>query len=254
MEEANTLGERTLMNAVLFDNRRRLWTLLLGATLTCAGSTLAGDERSPEALRDQARALQQEIRELREAGHHDEAERLQNNLRELREDAERMQRERRRQNFDRPLPPEEVREREAMMRHLRELMAAGRREEAAELRRELARRQREMNRGAERPGPEGRLDAPAEREELGRRLEHLQIAIENLHAAGLHDLAERLNQQSMVQRERLERRAPPRAPEPPIGELREELGRVRAELEEVRAQLGELRRHIRELHRDQEGH
>jgi DNA repair exonuclease SbcCD ATPase subunit len=88
---------------------------------------------------------------------------------------------------------------------------------------------------------------------MERRLHHMEIAIENLHAAGLHDVAQRLEQQLRHHLEQMEPRARARGVEPAIDRLGEELRRVRAELEELRANLHELRQHIGELHRDREG-
>jgi len=238
------------MIAAALKTPRRLWISILGATLAVGCFSLAGDAPPPEALRERARTLEREMLELREQGHHQEAERLQGELREIREHAELMRRERPQGDPDRPLPPEQIRERQEMMRHIRELMGTGRQEEAAELRQELARREREMGRQPGRPGPPGRPDEPAPREEMERRLHHMEIAADNLHAAGLHDVAERLEQQLGQQRERMERRGPPRGVEPPIGRLGEELRRVRAELEELRANLNELRQQMGELHRE----
>jgi HPt (histidine-containing phosphotransfer) domain-containing protein len=76
-----------------------------------------------------------------------------------------------------------------------------------------------------------------EREDTERRMHHLKVAIENLHAAGMPDVAHRLEQE-------LERR---RAELPPRGPGMPGMERLGAELRELHAQLDELRRGLREV-------
>lgn len=79
------------------------------------------------------------------------------------------------------------------------------------------------------------------REEIERRVEHLRVAAENLHAAGLHDQAEMVMQQA----ERLadEGRMPPREqpgprpPEAPIQDLQRQLQQMRGQMEEMQRAL-----------------
>lgn len=228
---------------------RRFWFTLLGATLTLGCLVLAGDRPPPEALRERARALQQEIRELHANGQHEQAERLQMELREMRENAERLARARVEGDRDRPRPPEAAAEQREMIRKIRQLNAEGRQEAAAELREELARRQREQGWRAGAPQPRVGRGEPMPPEEMERRLHHLQVAIENLHAAGMPDVAERLEQEAQRRRQGL---GAGRELAAPMERLGAELGRVRAELEELRANLAELRQHIAELHRERE--
>ena len=90
-------------------------------------------------------------------------------------------------------------------------------------------------------------------EEMERRMHHLHVAIENLHAAGLHDVAERLEQELARARERQQTMAPPREMPPVVARVGEELRRMQAELEELRGQIRALREHIAELHQNREG-
>ncbi len=97
---------------------------------------------------------------------------------------------------------------------------------------------------------EGRRDErrPEPRDDVQRRIEHLKIAIDNLHAAGLHDQAERLVQE--IERlhhehgegDRPERRGdhPPDESGRAVAELREEVQRLREEMDEMRGLLHEL--------------
>ena len=98
---------------------------------------------------------------------------------------------------DRPRPEGAKREREEVFRHLNELKEAyerarkeGRAEEAERIRREAEGIKADFERRGQRPAPDA--PPPPEREEMERRMHHLRAAIENLHAAGLHEQAERL--------------------------------------------------------------
>jgi prefoldin subunit 5 len=83
---------------------------------------------------------------------------------------------------------------------------------------------------------------------LSNRLRHLNAAIDNLHAAGLHEMAERLTQEAEKMRQPFHQ-APsqppgPRGSRPPEGELaplRQEIQELRRAVEEMRRQIEELR-------------
>ena len=68
------------------------------------------------------------------------------------------------------------------------LAKAGRGDEAERVEREARKLARELERD---PDQQERRRSP-ERGDIERRLEHLRIAVDNLHAAGLHDQAEEL--------------------------------------------------------------
>lgn len=81
--------------------------------------------------------------------------------------------------------------------------------------------------------------------ELERRLQHLSVAIENLHAAGLHEPAERLTRE----REEMARQPQNRPGEGPSPDrVVEEVRRLRAEMNEVRQALRMLKGRMEELH------
>ncbi|NLS92297.1 MAG: hypothetical protein GXX96_08975 [Planctomycetaceae bacterium] len=138
-------------------------------------------------------------------------------------------------------------------------------EQRQNLVRRLAALEREL---AEVRGQLGRLVPPRDGDragpppELQVRIDHLRIALENLHAAGLHDQAEQIGQQI----ERLVGKftpgppegrgpeAPPRGPRPegrpePGGEI---IGRLRGEVEQLRRENEEIRRMMREIREAQE--
>jgi hypothetical protein len=83
---------------------------------------------------------------------------------------------------------------ERMRLRIQELLADGKDEEAANLERERNGILRELEHQAEarRGGPGEARDVCDAAE---RRLQHMRVAIDNLHAAGLHELAERVNEE-----------------------------------------------------------
>ena len=160
-------------------------------------------------------------------------------------------------------PPEELRRKIAAMRErMADLARAGKREEAARVRRDLdALRRRvgglERRRGvperlrAARPEPPRPPEGPPP-EEIERRLHHIEVAVDNLHAAGLHDVAEELARRAGEMRADLERR---RAPEPrPEGlppeamrGIEERFRAIGGAVAELREEMGRLARQVREL-------
>lgn len=131
-------------------------------------------------------------------------------------------------------------ERAEMLAKLERLRAEGRDEDAAALKERLRVLDAEMAALKARlsfpPSPRPVRPMPPEPEQRQR---HLQAAIENLHAAGLHELAERL------ERERENLLRPERAPGPElVRDLQEEVRRLRAELDELRQGLRRLNARI----------
>lgn len=103
------------------------------------------------------------------------------------------------------------------------------------------------------PGPQGQPPMQPQQQrqpqgDMGNRLNHIQVAIENLHAAGMHDAANRLAQET----ERLQRQnrdqQQPRRPGPnrrngdgDVQSLRGEIKELRQAVQELRHQLDEIR-------------
>jgi len=257
----------------------------------------------PEALMRERRELEERGREIRRQleqlpeGQTDKAHRLKAALEEIhvriRQISERFrgpERERRRRDAER-LHREEVERRihELRQEH-RELeeragdierrareLGDDRPDEAQKLRREheeirhraeqIEREVRELH--GERPL--GHRPHPGEGEELERRLHHLRVAAENLHAAGLHEQAERLmHEVERIEAEHAERGR--RRPEPPrdrerperpphpeqfervIHELRGEVHQLHREMEELRHQLRKLLERRPDRDRDRDRH
>jgi hypothetical protein len=89
------------------------------------------------------------------------------------------------------------------------------------------------------PGP-GRPEAERE-----RRLQHLSVAIDNLHAAGLHEPADRLTRERDEMARQMQN-GPGDFQDRP--ELVAEIRRLRAELDEVRQALRGLKARVEEWH------
>ena len=155
-------------------------------------------------------------------------------------------------------PRREAGDREPLMRRLEEIKAAMQRAREAGQREEVERLEREGHevlqqlgdRPGDRPRPEG------EAGEIQRRMQHLRAAIENLHAAGLHDQANALAGEA--ERWMRERGMPPGQPPRPEGRERPDLapfqaqveramGEMREQMQEMRRQMEEMRRHLQEL-------
>ncbi len=160
----------------------------------------------PAALLGEAAELERDASELKEAGRIEEARNLMRRVDDLHEQARRLRAEME-DNQDEPRGPQ------------------------AE--------------GQSRPQPEPGAQR-MNRDELERRAHHLEVAIENLHAAGLHEPAERLAEQLRHMRERLAQMTQDRPPRPEvpgeiIEELRNEVKELRQNLRQLRAELEELR-------------
>jgi len=163
----------------------------------------------------------------------------------------------------RPIPPE-MRERlqrrlEQLKEKVAELERAGNREQAERLQQEI----REIKQGlAGQPGMHA-VGPPGPREEIERRMQHVRVAVENLHAAGLHDQAERVAreaEQAILRGARREGgeqprgepgmapkpdQRPPHLPGPPQPFAGPE--GVPPAIRELAAQVQDLRRQVQEL-------
>ncbi len=214
-------------------------TLLLAGLLATLGCRGAEAPARPEQLLREAARLEVKARELKEAGRMDASEQAGREAKELRVRARGLQ--------EREGPTRAVaEERESLKRESMELRAQlerarseGRDEEAREMENHLRKLERELawrEAGArprrERQGPE------RESPEAGERIRHLKEAIAHLHAAGMHEPAERLTQQ-------LDHLRQPRIEEGPGPGLEQ----LRAEMEELRQAVRELRARIEEMSR-----
>jgi len=233
-----------------------------GAAVSILPASAAQPE--PAQLREKAQDLERKAQALKADGQPDKAMQLMQEVRELRGQAERMEPgqfpkgpiDQRRQELKRKLSNS--------MAELNELRAAGKEAEAAEAKQRVVKLQEELARlnpqpTGDKPKPrEGlapRKDAPGspkappeEMAALEQRLRHLQVAVDNLHAAGMHEPADQLAKQAEMMRQRL--RA---APSPGMRDRGQPEGnneRLRAEIEELRQAIRELRARVDELSRN----
>lgn len=146
-----------------------------------------------------------------------------------------------------PVRPAALRAQAAELeRKATELKQAGQHDEARmlmrqveELRSEFNRRRAEDDDQRRQPrGPREEADQRPNPGEIERRAHHLEIAIDNLHAAGLHEPAEHLAPQLERMRRHLAEMTPGRPGQPELP------GNV---IEDLQAQIGELHRIVRQL-------
>jgi len=212
----------------------KIHQLVLLAGMVIGLGLTADDQPNPEQLRRQARELQARAAELEKARKSDAAKAASRKARELLEVAKKIERERGggrvrakeggedrssgQREFDQWLRQQELR--------LRQLREQGKAEQAEELRRYVERVVAERRNGR-RGHPEKEGSNGQERPQ-GERARHLAVAIEHLHAAGLHELANNLARELEGEQEgprRVERDRD--RPEPGVAELREEVAHLR---------------------------
>jgi len=165
---------------------------------------------------------------------------------------------------ERPVPPPELKERARELQGLRresaELRELGRHEAAERLlakARDLEQQLRPVPPQMRVPEPERparlRPGPDPEVESLQRRVEHLAIAVENLHAAGLHEPAEKLAGELEGNRRELENlireRRPAEEMGPRFAEMAQMVRGLRAEVAELREVVGRLNARLDELER-----
>ncbi|HUT88915.1 MAG TPA: M56 family metallopeptidase [Thermoguttaceae bacterium] len=223
-------------------------------------------QREFDELAEKAHRIERELGELGD-GQDEKARELQGALAGTRERMEQVERQLAEAARDRPHretrdrePAEREREmaerqRHELARRADELMEAheraareGRPEEAERLLREAEEIRRDLERRPDRDRPDG--PPPEEREEMERRVHHVRVAVENLHAAGLHEQAEQL----AGQMERLlhGRPEPPRdrpreVDAPPRGEGRPHPEQLEGVLRELNGAIGQLNERMEAL-------
>ncbi len=184
-----------------------------------------------DELREKAKAMQREVAELAEHGHHQEAANLERKAMAILEEAERLEHHRPDQR------KAEIMEMEEQLRMLlleeRKLKeTGGSKERLADVRREVE-------------GIRDRLtlmlreshDAP--QDEVARRLEHMRIAVDHLHQAGLHDVAEHVAERAEATERELHEHQKHHG-----GDVMHEIVK---QLDELRHQVGQLRDEVNEL-------
>lgn len=240
---------------VAINQRPGALLLLLFFSLACAWPSFAAEESTPdEARRQRVAQLESKSRELKQAGKHEEARRVWEEAQDLRgsDGRERMR------------EPVEGMEREMqeLRMQIERRRAEGKDVEAGELKERLVElekrfradareRRTDMRGGASRPNSERGEGSSMGKGGPAGRERHLRIAVEHLHAAGLHDLAQRVERQAFSdtgRREGVRPREAGRVVMPssqglvPTQELRREIENLRRDLGDLRGQLEELRR------------
>lgn len=218
-----------------------LGALLAAASLTVnPGARAQSDQPPPAERRERIEGLTEKARDLKAAGRIEEAMRLMREAEELEVGSQQARR----------AASELEKQRAELRTQLEALRVEGRERDAAEVKERLA--QLERNRGRREGAREGGLRPPPPvrppgmRPEFERRLHHFDMALENLHAAGLHGIADRL----AGERERIAERL--RDGPGPKAAGQEEIERLRAEVNELRRGLQGLKQRIEELHRGDE--
>jgi flagellar biosynthesis/type III secretory pathway chaperone len=233
-------------------NRFKLATVTI-ALLAAAALVWASES---DELREKAEAMHREAAELAERGHLREAGELKEKAAALLEEAEHLERghadPRQREIAELKQLLERLHQEQE---RLREEAGAG--ERLAELRRkteqvehelhELLQPRREPHRE---PHRKPHREQPFGQDEIARRLEHMRIAVEHLHQAGLHEIAEHVAQRAeATERElhehaRREHEPTEHGPHPgpdAVHEIMKQLDALRHEVGRLRDEVNELR-------------
>ncbi len=244
--------------------RAAIVALITAASLSGVARAQAQETPQPDQQREKSRQLEEKARDLKASGRHDEARDLMNQAEALRAEAGRSE-----ENAGPEQPaPQDNRKREdlkgqhkKLLAQLEELRSAGTEPKQAEIKAQIRKIEQELARG-EPSSPGMDKDRSARRQpgkrpgqpqggggpDRERQREHLKIAIENLHAAGMHDVADRLAR-------RMEMGPQPEGPKPgapgPRGDGGPgrvgERGGPQNDVNGMRAELMELRQAIREM-------
>lgn len=146
---------------------------------------------------------------------------------------------------------------ERMRQEIERLRAEGKMDRAERLERQVQAMEERIHglkrEESDRTRPERRIPG----DELSRRVEHIRIAAENLHAAGLHDQAEAImHQAEEIMRERRDRpremrdmRPLPRDSEPAPPEHAERVEHLQQQLHELNKQMDQLREELGHIHK-----
>lgn len=236
---------------LIFNKRRQssVWlSLALGAIL--AGSVAAAEreslewERPPNEKPERAEIgqkleqLRMELRELERNNRPDEAQEVRQKIGELERQAGRGERR-----------PEMAGLEERMRRmdaRIEELRQAGKTEEADQLERERREIQEQLRTGQGREPMDFRRPRPGG-EDRERQMQHLRMAIENLHAAGMPELAQRVEREARAQMETGRPLGPREWGPGQTDRLQQLEARVADRMERLEAQVRELHEIMRDL-------
>lgn len=248
---------------------RNLLRTLVPMFLVACVATIAWSSEADE-LRAKAKAMHREAEQLTKEGRREEAEKLGRAIKELLQAADKHD-----QKSAKPAGGEieELHHRLKALAEKENALKESKNEEGlAEVRKHRAAIERELAELKEHQGRKAgvkQVDKQATKthdlpDDAARRIKHIQIAVENLHAAGLHDIAKEVAKQAEAtereirqahERATKESPAPKKAkqPEPEAkheeparkqkpetasnDELAQELKRLRAELNELREEI-----------------
>jgi hypothetical protein len=224
-------------------------TIVASIVFVASAGGVGGAESEPQDLRVKAERLRQEAEELKRDGKVGRALELRREAEELSAEAEKQQQKvARLPQRNQPRPQENRRQLEQALAEPKDLRPSGKEEKAMKMQRRVQELERTLARfdgPSTEPGgfppepPRGRnFRRPAGGEAEMQRLKHLEIAIENLHAAGMHEVAERLTQQAQGMRQNFR---------PAEGPRRQPIRRAEGELEGLRDEIRDLRQAVREL-------
>jgi hypothetical protein len=235
-------------------------TILVGLCL----ATIAQPPQSPEAMRTHADELARQAAELRAKGDHERAKTLAREAEELLKAAAAVERDE-----DQPLPDQHRLAMEAELAKLRadraRLAEQGLKNaiepidvRIADLERALGHTPSTEPKPRVKPSepkpvrpfkPQPRVATPQEIEGLERRIHHLRLAADNLHAAGLHERAKELEVQALDLERELDLLTQPepiqgneriRILEELVDDLRNEVNGLREEIRVLREQVASL--------------
>lgn len=207
----------------------------IGATIFASLATIAFAWASEsDELQAKAKAMQHEAAELAERGRGEEAEDLERKALAMLKESEHSERHR---PDRRSAEIRKMQDRLQLLRlEERELEQVGGKEErVGDVRRESERIERELHEHAH----DGHDEERGPQDEIARRLEHMRVAEEHLHHAGLHEIAEHVAERAKAtERELREHRRHHEGD--PIHEMMKQL-------EEIRHEVGRLRHEVKEL-------
>ena len=185
-----------------------------------------------DELREKAKAIQREAAELAEHGHKEEAANLKRKAVAMLEEAERLQNHRPDQR------KAAIMEMEVQLRML--LLEDRKLKETGENKERLADVRREVEVIRDKLTLMLRESHDAPQDEVARRLEHMRIAVDHLHEAGLHDIAEHVAERAEATERELHKHQKHHGGDvmheimKQLDELRHEVGRLRDEVNELR--------------------
>lgn len=218
-------------------------------------------KREREELIHSAEAVHRELKELGE-GRPEAAGELRRELQRIEQEVRELDvaLHRERMEFGRAQMEGRV---EELKRRIHELSEAGHHDQAERLKQEGRRMMAKFEEERRRLDEHGPRIIEGERPrgepgDLERRLDHIRAAVENLRAAGMHEVAERLAEQAeRLMHEHRQRRPegpPPFEPRPehmerpPMPEqAMREVEQLRREVHELRQEMRELREHLRRM-------